>query len=239
MELNVARVRVPAALDASRAAALADAIGAATAPVVVLEGQDGTFCRGMDLETLWGGGASWDRDLIEAGVQAFGRVLTSIRTVGRPVIAVVDGAALGGGVGIAAAADMVLATSRASFALPEGLFGIIPAVVLPALLLRVTPQVATRLVLRARAHSADEALALGLADALVDDVESGLKRAVRELSRVRPEAVAELKRLTAEVVHLDFAQAIARGCAETTSTLLRPEVQTAVRAFSEGESPWA
>jgi enoyl-CoA hydratase/carnithine racemase len=223
---------------------LADAIAAACATdasVLVLEGADGTFCRGMDLETLVADGTAADRAGVDAGVQAFGRVLKGLHAANRPVIAAVDGVVLGGGVGIAAAADLVVATRRSTFALPEALFGLIPAVVFPALLQRMAPQRARLMVLRARTHSAEEACDWGLVDVVVDDEdrESAIRRATRELSRVRPQAVADLKRFSADLAQLNFDAAIARGCAETSFTLGRPDVLAAVRAYvHEGELPW-
>ena len=220
-------IRVPETLDAERADRLADAVAACGDPVVVLAGGPDTFCRGMDLAALVAG----ERDL-RAGVEAFARALRAIRVSSRPVIAVVEGAALGGGVGIAAAADVVLATSHATFGLPEALFGLVPGVVMPFLLERVPAQKARLLALTGHARSAGEALALGLVDTIVpeDRLEAAVRHATKQLARSAANAVGALKR------SVDDA-AITRGVDETTRLLSAPAVGVAVRAFIDGEWP--
>lgn len=260
MELAALRLQVPAAIDAARADALSDALvdanaatgrcsdaatdresDAATLPIV-LSGQPGLFCRGMDLAALLpGDGAEAvnpDAATLRGGVAAFGRLLRTIRGSQRPVIALVDGAVLGGGVGIAAACDVVIASKRSVFGLPEALLGLIPAVVLPALLSRMSLAQARHWVLTAYSRPGAEAHAQGLVDVLCEDdkVDAALRRCVRDLSRVRPGAVAALKRFTAQIDTLPFADGIERGVTETTETLLRPATMAAVRRFvADGE----
>ena len=115
---------------------------------------------------------SIDEAAIRVGVEAFARLVQAIRTIGKPVVAVVAGIALGGGVGIAAAADVVIASTRAAFGLPEALFGLVPGVVMPILLERMTPQKARWLALTGHTRSASEAQQLGLVDLVVSDDDS-------------------------------------------------------------------
>jgi enoyl-CoA hydratase/carnithine racemase len=219
-------ILVPHALDARRSNELADAIEACIDPVIVLEGRGDVFCRGMDFTAT----ASESTD---DGVAAFARCIRAIRTAGKPVIAAVDGIALGGGVGIAAAADLLLATPRATFGLPEVLFGLVPGVVMPILLERLRPQQARLFALSARSRSAGEAERLGLVDAVVSDLAAAIRRSTRELSRARPAAVAALKRLTLD------AAAVERGAAHTSRLLRSPAVLAAVQTFTETEElPW-
>ena len=221
-------IRVPESFDVERAQRFADAVLECSDPVIVLAGGLETFCRGMDLTafaTERAGSAG-----IESGVGAFARALQAIRTVAKPVIAVVTGTALGGGVGIAAAADLVIATPSARFGLPEALFGLVPGMVLPVLLDRMPRQKARWLALTCHTHTASEAQGLGLVDQLVadDQLESAVRTAIKVLSRARSSAVASLKR------NFDEA-AIALGAQETTRLLRIPEVAAAMRAFVAGE----
>ena len=97
--------------------------------VLVLESRaPGSFCAGMDLQGL--SGAASDPG---AAMAAYASCLRRLRALRGVVVAVVDGAAVGGGVGLAAAADIALASERASFALPELTWGLMPAMVLPVL----------------------------------------------------------------------------------------------------------
>jgi enoyl-CoA hydratase/carnithine racemase len=220
-------IEVPEALDLARADQLATAILASSDPVIVLGGGPETFCRGMDFGALVA-----DPAAIRRGVEAFARLVRTIRTLAKPVVAVVVGRALGGGVGIAAAADVVIASPRAAFGLPEALFGLVPGVVMPILLERMTPHQARWLALTGHTRSASEALELGLVDLVASDdrLDATVKHTVRQLTRARESAVASLKRT------FDDA-AIARGVDETTRLLCSPEVGAAITAFVDGGLP--
>jgi enoyl-CoA hydratase/carnithine racemase len=217
---------VPHALDLRRSNELADAIEACTEPVIVLEGRGDAFCRGMDF-------AASAAESTDDGVAAFARCIRALRTAGKPVIAAVDGIALGGGVGIAAAADLLLATPRATFGLPEVLFGLVPGVVMPILLERMRPQKARLFALSAGSRTAEEAERFGLVDAVVSDLATAIRSASRELSRARPAAVAVLKRMTLD------AAAVERGAAQTSRLLRSPIVLAAMQTFTDTEElPW-
>ena len=114
--------------------------------------------------------------------------------------------------------------------------GLIPAVVLPALHARLSPQKARLLALTGYSRSAEEALALGLCDRIAEDdqLASLLRRSIREMSRARLDAVATLKRHGTAIETMSFSAGIDRGVAETSAALARPEVLAAVRAFVGG-----
>jgi polyketide biosynthesis enoyl-CoA hydratase PksH len=199
----------------------------------------------MDLEALVGTDGGCEERAMADGVAAFGRTLLAIRNAGCAVIAAIDGAVLGGGVGIASACDLVVATQSSTFGLPEALFGLIPAVVLPALLERIPAQKARLLTLTAHARTAKEAHELGLVDVLISDdqLEAAVRRAVRSLRRVQPSAARALKRHSENVAAVSFAEGIRMGVDETTRTLGRPEILASVRefisGFEGGAAPWA
>jgi enoyl-CoA hydratase/carnithine racemase len=167
-------------------------------------------------------------------------VLLSLRSAPKPTIALVDGSASGGGVGLAAACDLVICTERASFAFPEVLFGLVPAMVLPLVLERMSPQRARLWALTGLAHGPEEALAAGLADVVIPSaaLERELKRWLRKLARGHVRGVAELKRLT-ETLPLSLEQAIERGLQLTASALDDEAVLSAIRSFlDDGTPPW-
>jgi enoyl-CoA hydratase/carnithine racemase len=231
-------IQVPAALDSTGVLGLRAAIHAATETVpsvVVLEGTGGVFCRGLALDTLADGRA------VAASVRAFAGCLEALRLAAWPSIAVVDGEALGGGLGLAAACDVVLATPRSTFGLPELLFGLLPAIVLPVLLERVPAQRLRLLALRAHSLAADEARALGLVDDLVaaEALPRATRRWVRTLSRPNTQAVALLKRYTAEAQPPGLGRRLQRGARLTARRLRERDVLAGARRLADGElAPW-
>ena len=193
--------------------------------VRLLVGGPNAFCRGMDLSAAGDGDISVAMDL-------FASALAAIRR--GPTVAFVDGDAHGGGCGLAAACDLVVASPKATFALPELLLGHVPGAILPALLDRMPPQKVRRMALTGLAISAQEALSMGLADALADD-EAGAKRHAKSLSRAEPAAMAALRNL----MERGFDGAVARGGRVTRSRLADPETQRRIAEFLDGGAPWS
>src|SRR5262249_14717686 len=137
MELtNATIVRVPPALSAETVRNLRQALESAmlegSSAVVVMVGEGAVFCRGLDVSGV--------DEVPRTAVEDFAVCLQVIRTGQKLVIALVQGAAIGGGVGLAAACDGVLATTEAVFMLPELLLGLTPSVILPYLAQRVSLQ---------------------------------------------------------------------------------------------------
>jgi enoyl-CoA hydratase/carnithine racemase len=192
--------------------------------VRVLVGTESGFCQGMDL-----GAQGAD---VEAAFAQFARVLSEIRQA--PTVAFVDGDARGGGVGLAAACDVVLATHRARFTLTEVLFGLVPGAILPALHDRLAPQKVRRLALTGLAADAEEALRIGLVDEIVPD-ESGLRNWTRALARAEPGASDVLRALLDE----GFDAAVEKGGQATRDCLAGEAAQRRIAAFLDGGVPWS
>jgi enoyl-CoA hydratase/carnithine racemase len=239
------RILVPPALDARTTGELAERIEHAAAQprgVIVLAGDGGTFCRGIDFTALL---AAQDAGALAVectrSVDAFVRCLRCIRSCGKPVGAAVDGETLAGGVGLAAACDLVVATERSTFGLPETLFGLIPAITLPVLLERMTPQKARLVILTARSYGAAEAHALGLVDVVTsaDAFDATVHGHARSLARTSSEVVGALKRLCADLVVPEGRAALERGGELTQTLLQRAHVGQAIREFmTGGRLPW-
>jgi enoyl-CoA hydratase/carnithine racemase len=207
--------------------------GRSASRVVVLQGGPEVFCEGLDLAGLSASSGAGDED----AVRRFARCLERIATAPKPVIAVVEGAATGGGVGLAAACGLVLAAPRATFALTELLFGLLPAVIGPYLRQRISAARLRAWGLGAATWTAEQALEYGLADAVAEDAAAARQVAVwaRALSRPPAEAVGPWKALIA-------APALAAagfGARTTAERLHDPAVRGAIRRFvAEGEVPW-
>lgn len=192
---GVLRVTLGApALDARTVAELRGALDAAEADqdcrAVVLAGRPGVFCTGMDLR----GGLDDD-----TAPEEFGALLRRLTLVPRAVVAEVDGQVSGGGVGLVAAADLVHATPRSSFGLPEALWGLLPCAVLPYLARRIGPGRATTMALTTRPLTAAEACTRGLVDEVGDTPEPWLAQLLVRLGRIDPRTLDAAKRYAAEL----------------------------------------
>lgn len=205
--------------------------------LVALEGAGGVFCRGMDL-------SAWSADpATHSATEATSRFVTALgalRGSSKLVVALVDGEALAGGVGLVAAADLVFATEASSFGLPEAVLGLVPAMVLPLLLERMAPQKARALALNATRVTASEALKLGLVDEVVADapaLEKALRTTARSALRLCPGSVARVKRLTGRLSGVSWRDGLELGARETAELMSDPAVLRVVSAYLAGESP--
>ena len=176
-----------------------------------------------------------------APTHAFSDLLTTMHQAPKPLLGVVDGRAIGGGMGLACACDWVVATERATFALPELLWGLVPAIIWPVLTDRMAPHVVRQWTLSAHSRSAVEAHAAGLVDDLVPtrDLDRAIERAMRTLRRLDPDALRRLRGWARESRQHDLPAALQRGAEITAAMLRQPSVQRRWDAFAAGESPWS
>ena len=205
------------------------------ADVWVLHGsQDGVFCRGMDLASATSGEGD-----MRAALVRFARSVARLRWAPCPTIAIIDGDVSGGGLGLAAACDVVIATERSTFALPEILYGLLPGIILPALLERMTPQSARLLTLSGTSRPAAWAERHGLCDENAANLERAASRWSKELGRADKKRVPRLRTWVTTIPHLGADEALERGAEITAALVEDPEVQEAVRAFTaDGTPPW-
>ena len=227
---SVHEIELPARLCPETIAVLLRALrGPITGAVVVLRGTD-SFCDGLDLGAVRESGG----EILHRAVSGFAQILGTLQALPHPLLAVVEGSARGGGVGLAAACDVVLAGPQASFALPEAIFGLTPAIVGPLVAARVGGPTLRRLALTASPIDSHEALHLGLADftAEADDLQSTTKRLVRALSRTAAAAGPLRARFGPEASDFDA------GARETLQRLNDPDVQRRIAAFERGDAPW-
>lgn len=172
-------------------AALRTALADDAVRVVVLDHTGRVFCSGMDLAEAAGGAAG------EQGVRELPELLETVWRSPKPVVAVVRGPARAGGLGLAAACDVVVAAASATFAFSEVRLGIVPAVVSAVVLPRMARSAAHRLMLTGEVFDAAAAAAGGLVDLCVPDseVDATVAAQVTALAAGAPAALAETKRL--------------------------------------------
>src|SRR5207237_3173253 len=133
-----------------------------------------------------------------AEANAFGAMLEAIGGCPAPVVARVQGHALGGGAGLVAAADIAIASPDTVFAFSEVKLGIIPAVISPFALARIGPGPARRYFVTGERFDAETALRIGLVHEVADDLDPAVERIVGALLSAGPHAARWAKRLVRE-----------------------------------------
>jgi len=164
--------------------------------VVILSAKGDTFCSGADLNWMRSAvKATYADDLEES--KEISEMLASISSFHRPVVVKVNGPALGGGIGIVAAGDIVVASRDAFFAFSEVRIGLAPAVISPYVIRRIGFQHARRLFLTGERFSAEMALQWGLVDLVVDPdhIDTVIEELIDRLLQGAPEAQMRIKEL--------------------------------------------
>jgi methylglutaconyl-CoA hydratase len=164
------------------------------ARVVLLSGEGESFCAGADIE--WQRSAislSFDEN-VEDAMRLFA-MMQAIDGSPAPVVARIQGYALGGGAGLAAAVDVAIAAEDAVFGFSEVKLGIIPAVISPFVLPKIGEGAARRYFLTGERFDAQAALRIGLVSEVADDLDGAVDRVVGELLTSGPQAAREAKRL--------------------------------------------
>jgi len=241
----LARPEVRNAFNADLIAALTDAFATlATEPpetlrAVVLAGEGSVFCAGADVAWLR---AAADMDVAanetDAGVLA--TMLDTIDTCPVPVVTRVQGAALGGGMGLCAVSDIVVSTADATFGFTETRLGILPAVIGPYAVAKIGESQARALFLPGSRFDAGRAREIGLVHEVVAD-EAALDRRLTELLdeilAAGPTAVREAKALLRRIRGQPSAQARALTVAAIARQRTSPEGQEGLSAFLDKRDP--
>jgi methylglutaconyl-CoA hydratase len=234
LRVTLARPETRNAFDAALITELAEAfVDVGTSRAVVLAGDGPSFCAGADVEWMR---ASADLGLDEnlADANALRRMFEAIDTCPAPVVSVVHGHALGGGVGLVACSDVVISDPATVFAFSEVKLGIVPAVISPFALRKIGESAARRFFVTGERFDAATALRIGLVHEVSDDVGGALERVLGELRTAGPRATRHAKRLVLD--RPDGAETARRIAERRTSE----EGQEGLRAFLERRRPaWA
>jgi methylglutaconyl-CoA hydratase len=198
LRITLARPERRNAFDAELIGELSQAfVDVGRARAVVLAGEGASFCAGADVEWMRKSvGLSFDENVADAN--AMRQMFEAIDRCPAPVVARVQGHALGGGAGLVAAADITIAEPSAVFAFSEVKLGIIPAVISPFALAKIGAGAARRYFLTGERFDAATALRIGLVSEVAEGLDAAIDRVVAELLSAGPHAVRWAKRLVRE-----------------------------------------
>lgn len=210
---------------------------------LVIQGNDRVFCAGADLGGNTLGGASADPRAATVALSLRGAHLYSaLNAFPKPVIAVVEGAAMGGGLGLASCADMVLAGPGAVFALSEVRLGLVAAQIAPFVVARLGMAHTRRLALTGSKFTAAQAASFGLVDELLADrtaLDTRLDAILAEIQACAPGALAATKALLRGLQEFETA-AFSHVAAEIFADAVLGEGAEGIAAFKEKRPPaWA
>ncbi len=236
LNLTLNRPEKRNALDSATIAGLTQALQQAeldsNVRVVAIRGAGKDFCAGADLDELL---ASADKSPEEnqKAAASLGQVFSLMRKLPKPVVGVVQGRALAGGVGLATACDLVLAASSSQFGYPEIQRGFVPAMVMTMLRRVAGEKRAFDLVATGRLITAAEALELGLISQVVPEagLESTATALLGQLASSSASALALIKRLFYELDGRSFDDGIVLGARINAIARAHPDFRTAIAAF--------
>ena len=204
--------------------------------VVLLTGAGSSFCAGADLAAMRSIAQASERDNVQDAMR-LGDLLATLNGMAKPTIARVNGNAFGGGVGLVACCDIVIASIDARLALTEVRFGIVPAMISPYLVAAIGARQARRYMLTAESISAEAAQRIGLVHefASVEALDASVSRVIESLLKGGPQAQREAKELIREVRNLATLDEQARHATAQRLARLRAseEGQEGLSAFLE------
>ncbi len=211
--------------------------------IVVLRGAEGYFCAGADL-----------KDMTEARSQigksegdpffrlnrAFGTMMIAVNDAPQTVVAVLEGAALGGGFGLACVSDVAIAHKDCVFGLPETGLGVIPAQIAPFVVARIGLPQARRLALTGVRFHGDEAVALGIAHFVcpsADAVSERLEATLKDIKRCAPEANRVTKALLLRVGLDPLPELLDHAAQDFSRAVQGEEAKEGMQAFLAKRAP--
>jgi methylglutaconyl-CoA hydratase len=209
-----------------------------TERVAVLAGAGRMFCAGADVNWMSRMIGYTDEENIR-DARAMGRMFAALNALPMPLIGRIHGAALGGGAGLAAVCDIVVAAEDAMFGFTEVKLGILPAVISPYAVAKIGQSAARELFLTGARFSAARAKEIGLIHATGEEAELDriVAKYTNDVLTAGPEAVAAAKRLIADIAHKTPSQAAEQTAEAIARQRVSAEGQEGMRAFLDKRKP--
>jgi len=223
------------AITSEMMSALRDALQRAshntTIRLLLIRGAGKDFCAGLDLSEVLKSAENEGASL--ASARRLGELYVAMRRHPQPIIAAVHGRALGGGAGIATAADLIVATESAQFGYPEVKLGFIPAIVATMLRRAVNERQAMELALTGEPLSASRALAIGLINRVYPDTEFdvSVERYVAALAEQPATAMSMSKSLLYQTDGMSFEASIEAGVQANVQARMTGDFKRGVESF--------
>jgi isohexenylglutaconyl-CoA hydratase len=214
---------------------------------IVLRGAGGHFCAGGDLKEMMAGGLKapqpGESDPVALSSRMFGSLLRKVGQAPQVVVAVLEGAVLAGGFGLACVCDIALAHVEAKFGVPETTRGLPPAQIAPFIVERIGLTQARRLCLTGAQFNGSEALRLGLVHEVFTDgadLDARLGAILRQIRGCAPQANAMTKAIMLNAGRLDMDALLDDAARKFASAVRGGEAPEGIAAFMQKRAPkWA
>lgn len=205
--------------------------------VLVLQSNGKNFSAGADLGWMRSMAAkNYDENIADAG--ELSRLMQELDELPKPTIALVQGAAFGGAVGLAACCDIALATPASSFCLSEVKIGLIPAVISPYVMRAIGTRQSRRYMVTAERFGAEIAHQIGLVHEVVDDLQTAVRPLIDSLVANSPAAVSAAKQLALDIDQQPLNANTRRVTIERIAEIrVSAEGQEGLSAFLEKRAP--
>ncbi len=214
-------------------------LGQSGARAVVLRGSGANFCAGADLNWM-SKMVSYTRDENIRDSAQLAKMYAVIDECPLPVVGRIQGAAIGGGVGLVAVCDVAIASPQSKFGLSEVKLGILPAVISPYVIGKIGVSHARSLFLTGERFDAERALRIGLVHRVAEDLDAAVRETLDQLHSSGPEAVKACKKLIAHVSTNDLIDAIPYTIEAIATRRTSEEGQAGMTAFlQKKKAPWA
>ena len=204
--------------------------------VVVLSGEGRSFSAGADLDWMKGQGEASFEDNLNSSKE-MGQLFRSIDQCPKPVVAKVQGAALGGGAGLVCSADIAVAGPKALFGFTEVRLGLVAAVISPFVLRRLSYSVAREKLLTGERFGPEEAFRIGLVHKIGDDLDAATDEVVQKLLKGSTQAQAASKKLLSEVWDLPEAEQLETAARYIAEARASKDGKEGLGAFLEKRKP--
>ncbi|UPM42868.1 enoyl-CoA hydratase/isomerase family protein [Halocatena salina] len=229
------------ALSETVLSGLSDVLRAADqgpARVVVIRGAGGTFCSGGDLESMAshiGGGPQAYR----SGFSGLAELMEQLIETSALVVAAVEGHCLAGGMGLAAACDIIIATADATFGTPEVDIGLFPAQALVPIMRTVQEKQALKLLFTGEYIGAETAHEIGFTSEVVptQDFESELDELIKDLAASSPVMIEMGKQAFYTQRDMDFHEALSYMREIIALIAMSEETEAGINSFLMNEQP--
>ena len=237
--LTLARPEKHNAISAQMMAEITDTCAAINADdtirAVILRAQGKSFCAGGDLDWMREQFAA-DRAGKIAQASVLSNMLNALDTLNKPLIGIVQGNAFGGGLGLMAVCDIVIAKPNLKFAFTETKLGLIPATIGPFVLRRMGEKYARQVFISAKTFNTEFAQTCGLVSITTDDPDAALETEINAILATQPNAASMAKALLQTLRAADTKNEITTSINALADCWQGDEAQQQISAFLKGKS---